>query len=86
MTPKLCMSLLDNCVGQNKSNVVMKFMALLSIFFYETVALMYFLPDHTHMLPDRVVANCKTAIKGLNLYHLGQITDHCNKVKGVNAS
>ena len=31
--PLLSMSLLDNCVGQNKSQVVMKFMCLLSILF-----------------------------------------------------
>ena len=52
--PKLCMSLLDNCVGQNKSQNVMMF-ASLSLLFYETVVFMYFLPGHTHMHPDRVV-------------------------------
>ena len=79
------MTLLDNCVGQNKSQVVMKFYCMLSILFYETVALMYFIPGHTHMLPDRVVAYCKRAIKGLNLFTLGQIVERCNLVKGVNA-
>ena len=83
--PKLSMTLLDNCVGQNKSQVVMKFACFISLFFYETVALMYFLPGHTHMIPDRIVADCKNAIKGLNLYTLGQITEQCNKVKNVNA-
>ena len=85
VTPRLCMSLLDNCVGQNKSQLVMKFMCLLSICFYEQVALLYFLPGHSHMVPDRVVAHCKNAIKGLNLYSLGQITEECNRVKGVQA-
>ena len=37
VTPRVCMSLLDNCVGQDKSNVVIKLMAFLSLFFYETV-------------------------------------------------
>ena len=32
--PALSMSLLDNCVGQNKSQVVMQFFCLLSIIFY----------------------------------------------------
>ena len=72
-TPKLNMTLLDNCVGQNKSQKVMKFACLLSLFFYETVALMYFLPGHTHMLPDRVVAHCKKATNGFNLYSIAQI-------------
>ena len=83
--PKLNMTLLDNCVGQNKSQIVMKFQCLLSILFYETVALLYFLPGHTHMQPDRVVAYCKQAIKGRNLYTLGQIAEHANNVKGVEA-
>ena len=79
------MTLLDNCVGKNKSQIVMKFQCLLSILFYETVALLYFLPGHTHMQPDRVVAYCKQAIKGRNLYTLGQIAEHANNVKGVEA-
>lgn len=85
VTPKLNMTLLDNCVGQNKSQLVMKFCCLLSVIFYETVALMFFLPGHTHMLPDRVFGQCKNSIKGLNLYTLAQITERFNSVKGVNA-
>ena len=83
--PKVCLILLDNCVGQNKSQVVMKFMCLLSILFYETVALMFFLPGLTHMVADRVVANCKNSIKNLNLFSLGQITAEFNRVRGINA-
>ena len=82
---KLCMSLLDNCVGQNKSQVVMQFYCMLSIIFYDKVALLFFLPGHSHMIPDRVVAYCKCAIKNLNLYTLGQIASECNKVKNVAA-
>ncbi len=85
VTPQLNMTLLDNCVGQNKSQKVMKFACLLSVLFYDTVALLYFLPGHTHMLPDRVVGQCKRAIKGLNLYTIGQIAEHCNGVQGINA-
>ena len=81
--PKLSMSLLDNCVGQNKSQVVMQFMCLLSVLFYKVVALMYFLPGHSHMLPDRVVGYCKRAIRSLNLYTPSQIVDNCSKVKSV---
>ena len=79
------MTLLDNCVGQNKSQKTMKFACLLSILFYETVALLFFLPGHTHMLPDRVVGHCKNSIKGLNLYTIEQIAERCNTVKGINA-
>ena len=63
----------------------MKFACLLSILFYETVALLFFLPGHTHMLPDRVVGQCKNSIKGQNLYTIGQIAERCNSVKGINA-
>ena len=85
VTPKLNMTLLDNCVGQNKSQLVMKFACLLSVLFYEKVALMFFLPGHTHMLPDRVVGQCKNSIKGLNLYTIEQIVERCNSVNGINA-
>ena len=83
--PGLNMSLLDNCVGQNKSQVVMKFACLMSILFYEQVALMYFLPGHTHMVPDRVFGQCKNSIKGLNLYTLAQVVERFNSVKGISA-
>ena len=83
--PGLNMSLLDNCVGQNKSQVVMKFACLMSILFYETVALLYFLPGHTHMVPDRVFGQCKNSIKGLNLYTLAQVVERFNSVKGISA-
>ena len=83
VVPKLSLSLLDNCVGQNKSQTVMKFSFFLSLFFYKTVALFYFLSGHTYMQPDRVVGHCKFAIKGLNLYTLGQITEHRDFVIGI---
>ena len=51
----LCATLMDNCVGQNKSQVVMQFFALLSIIFFPTVSAFYFLPGHSHMICDRVV-------------------------------
>ena len=85
ITPVLSMSLLDNCVGQNKSQVVMKFFCMLSFLFYDTVALFYFLPGHSHMIPDRIVAHCKLAIKGVNLYSLEQIADRCNRIKNLQA-
>ena len=81
--PQLYMSLLDNCVGQNKSQVVMLFMCLLSVIFYKVVGLMYFLPGHSHMIPDRVVGNCKRAIAGLNLYSPCQIAKIFSQVCNV---
>ena len=83
--PTLTMSLLDNCVGQNKSQHVMMFASLLSLLFYDTVAYMYFLPGHTHMHPDRVVGWCKQVIRGLNLYTSPQIVEECQAISSVNA-
>ena len=77
--------LLDNCVGQNKSQHVMMFACLLSLLFYDTVAYMYFLPGHTHMHPDRVFGWCKQLIRGLNLYTLPQIVEECQRISSVNA-
>ncbi|EEY63316.1 cleavage inducible protein [Phytophthora infestans T30-4] len=48
-------SLLDNCVGQNKSKVVMMFFAMLSIIIpYKKVVLCFLLPGHSHNIADRV--------------------------------
>ena len=63
----------------------MMFASFLSVILYETVALFYCLPGHTHMVPDRIVAYCKNAIKDLNLYTLDQISEICSKVDTVNA-
>ena len=80
--PRLCMSLLDNCCGQNKAQVVMQSMGLLSIVFYK-VGLMYFLPGLSHMLPDRVVGYCERTIAGYNIYKPSKIVEFCSKIHGV---
>lgn len=53
--PTLCATLMDNCVGQNKSQCCMRFYALLSVLFFPTVSAFFFLPGHSHMICDRVV-------------------------------
>ena len=53
---RLCATLMDNCVGQNKSQVVMQFYALISVLFFPTVTAFYFIPGHSHMICDRVVS------------------------------
>ena len=49
-------SLLDNYVGQNKSNAVLKLANLLSLLFYTKVTLLFLVSGHSHMIADRVVA------------------------------
>lgn len=47
--------LMDNCNGQNKSQCVMQFWAMMSLFF-KTVVTFYFVRGHTKMIADRIVA------------------------------
>eukprot|EP01032_Pedospumella_encystans_P013339 gene13340-15365_t len=83
--PRVSISIMDNCVGQNKSQVMMKFFAMLSVLLYDKMVLLYLIPGHSHMKPDRVVGWVKNAIKGLNLYIPNEIVDKVNKVKGIKA-
>ena len=53
---RLCMTLLDNCVGQNKSNGVMQFYAMIQLLFYPKLACLYLKSGHSHMVADRVVS------------------------------
>ena len=48
--PEILVVILDNCVGQNKSQCVMRFFAMLSILFYKKVVLIYLIPGHSPML------------------------------------
>jgi hypothetical protein len=57
-SPKMLMLIFDNYVGQNKSKVVFMFYALLSLLFYDKVALLFLIPGHSHNQADRVVAWC----------------------------
>jgi hypothetical protein len=76
--------ILNNCVGQNKSQLVMQFLALLSITFYTKVVLIYLIPGHSHNIADWIVAWCRNAMKGKNLYIPMAIIEAVNQVKGVN--
>ncbi|KAI3631056.1 hypothetical protein MIR68_010546 [Amoeboaphelidium protococcarum] len=60
--------IMDNCVGQNKSQVTMRFAAMLSIILYKRVALLFLQPGHSHMMADRAVAWMKSKIRNKNLY------------------
>lgn len=56
--PSSLVNLLENCVGQNKSNVVMKFFAMVSLLLFKKVVLLYLIPGHNHMAAYRIVAWC----------------------------
>lgn len=83
--PAYLINILDNCVGQNKSNTVLKFFALVSLLLFEKVVLLYLIPGHSHMKADRVVAWCKGMIRGRNMFCPIEIAKTCDEVKGVSA-
>ena len=66
-------STLDNCVGQNKSQVMMKFYCMLGLCFYETVGCVFLISGHSHMLPDRATSHAKRALKLKNVWHPNQL-------------
>jgi hypothetical protein len=81
--PIISLSILDNCVSQNKSNTVLKFAAFLSLCFYERVILLYLIPGHSHMIADCIVAWSKVAIRKLNLFVPQDIVQHVSEVKSI---
>jgi len=75
--------ILDNCVGQNKSKVVFMFYVLLSLLFYNKVALLFLIPAHSHNQTDRVVAWCRNKMRAQNLYTPSAIVSKLNAIKSV---
>ena len=59
---------------------------MLSLILYPEVALLFLLPDHSHMICDRVVAWCRSALKGTNFFTPMQIAEAMDCVKSVSAS
>lgn len=73
---------MDNCVGQNKSQVVLMFMSFLSMTFYKRVVCHYLVSGHSHMCPDRVVSHAKRS-RGVNdIYDPMDFVEKMNKVCG----
>ncbi len=75
--------ILDNCVGQNKSKVVFMFYVLLSLMFYDKVALLFLILGHSHNQADRVVAWCRNKMRAQNLYTPNAIVSELNAIKFV---
>ena len=61
--PKHLFLIMDNCCGQNKSQDCMMFYCMLSVLFYDTVTIFFFVSGHSHFIPDRVTSWIKTALK-----------------------
>uniref|UniRef100_UPI00358E39F6 uncharacterized protein n=1 Tax=Myxine glutinosa TaxID=7769 RepID=UPI00358E39F6 len=83
--PTMLVKVMDNCVGQNKSQVTQMFSALLSTLLYERVADFFLIPGHSHMKADQVVGNCKRLLLRQNIYLPQQVADAYNTIHSMNA-
>lgn len=79
--PNTLYLIMDNCVGQNKSQGVFMFMALLSLTFYKKVVLHFLVSGHSHMCPDRVVSHAKRSIGVANIFEPSGLVDKINTVR-----
>ena len=70
----MSVKVMDNCVGQNKSQATLMFDCLLGLLLYKRVADFYLLPQgHSHMKPDQVTSSCKQALRRKNLFVPDQV-------------
>jgi len=84
--PKTLCLVLDNCVGQNKSQIVMMFFCFLSVTLYDKVVAHYPVSGHSHMPPDKTCLHAKRALGKENLFHPHDMLLRMNKVYSVMAS
>lgn len=84
-TPTMAIKVMDNCVGQNKSQTTHMFDCLLSILLYNRVADFYLLPGHSHMKPDQVTANCKKPLNRKDLFVPHQVAEEMCSVQNMTA-
>ena len=76
--------ILDNCVGQNKSNTTHKFSMLSSILIYpDGVTDVYFRVGHSHNISDMKTAHANKAMAKKNLYTPNMVVTEINKMKGL---
>ena len=66
--PEHLIFIMGNCVGQNKSQDVMKFYALMSAVFYTTVTIIFLPPGHSHNAADRCHAILRNSLRGRDIY------------------
>lgn len=78
----------DNCCGQNKSNAVFKMDAILVLLLSDIpetiqIRVLFLRTGHSHMIPDRVVAQTRKALKGRNFYTLDAVVQAYNSLKNL---
>jgi len=86
LRPKFLFIILDNCVGQNKSQYVLMFFAAITIIgFYERIILHFLESGHSHGAPDIGYAHAKSRLHE-ELFIPQQMANLMNTVEGINAS
>ena len=84
--PTILFQVLDNNVGQNKSQVVFMYFALLSMTLYpEGVVLLFLFAGHSHMAPDRTVSWLRKSLNNRQVYLPGQFVEAFNTISSVEA-
>ena len=78
--PEHLIFIMGNCVGQNKSQDVMKFYALMSAVFYTTVTIIFLPPGHSHNAADRCHAILRNNLRGRDIYSPPDIATIANRV------
>lgn len=85
LRPKYLFLILDNCVGQNKSQfVLMLFQLLVCIGVFDRVVLHFLVSGHSHGTPDIGYAHAKRPLKD-NYFLPEDIAKKMNSVEGINA-
>jgi hypothetical protein len=80
--PKAECKVLDNCVGQNKSNTTHKFSMLTSLLLFpEGVTDIYFKVGHSHNQSDQKTGLAVKAMSKKNLYTPQSVAKEVNKIK-----
>ena len=84
--PTILFQVLDNNDGQNKSQVVFMYFALLSMTLYpEGVVLLFLFAGHSHMAPDHTVSWLRKSLSNLQVFLPGQFIDAFNTIRSVEA-
>ena len=84
-TPRILFVILDNCVGQNKSQCVLKLFSVLTILgVYDRIVLHFLESGHSHGYPDIGYAHGKSRLKE-ELFVPQSMANLMNTIEGIDA-
>ena len=76
----------DKKVPENKSKILIKFYAMLSVLWFETVLNLYMLPGHSHTAAGRQHAYISKTLAGRIFFGPNDLVRIINEIKGTNAA